>query len=397
METPAPRAVADGVFWVGVNDRIKRLFEALWPLPDGVSYNAYVVDGGDVALIDAAPEEFAYEYLGRVGEVVGDISRVKYLVLNHLEPDHHGATPYILQRLKHVKVVASTAASRLIHSLYKVPADRIIAVKDGDTLDLGRRRLRFIHAPWLHWPETMFTYLEDSGVLFTCDAFGAYGALERGIFDDEVDLDRYISEARRYYVNIVAKYGRNVIDALEKIKPLDVKIIAPSHGPIYRRHVSEMLRLYRKWAAPEPDRRRAVVLFGSMYGRTRQLAEHIAEELRKAGFTTSIYDASDVHPSYILADLVEAYALVVVYPTYDGGVFPYIHNVLHLLQSKSLGRGRVAAVVNTYVWAPTSRQAVEALQKAGFKIVEPVVETKALPDEKALAEIGRLVKALSEI
>ncbi|MFP3213165.1 MAG: FprA family A-type flavoprotein [Thermoproteus sp.] len=390
-----PRSVVDGVYWVGVNDRVKRLFEALWPLPNGVSYNAYVVFGRDAAaLIDAAPEEFLYEYMGRVRSVVEDVSKIRYLVINHLEPDHHGATPMLLRELKHVKVVTSAAATRLIHSLYDVPADRIIAVRDGNTLDLGGRRLRFIYAPWLHWPETMFTYLEDSGVLFSCDAFGAYGVLDRGIFDDEVDLDYYLSEARRYYVNIVAKYGRNVVDALEKIRSLDLKIIAPSHGPIYRRHVDRMLQLYRRWALPEPDRQRVVLLYGSMYGRTKRLAELLAERLRASGLSVSAFNASDVHPSYVLAELVESRIFVLVYPTYDGGVFPYVHFILHLLQSKELGRGRYAAVVNAYTWAPSSKQAVEALQKAGFKIVEPVVETKALPDEKAVAAMERLVESL---
>ena len=389
-----PRPLADGVYWVGVNDRVKELFESMWPLPHGVTYNAYVVVGREAtALIDTVHEDYAYEYLGRVMDAVGDLSKVKYLVVNHLEPDHHGATPYVLSRLKHVKAVVSTTAARLLRTLYDIPEDRLIVVKDGDTLDLGGRTLRFISAPWLHWPETMFTYLQEDKILFTCDAFGSYGLLEKGLFDDEVELADYIKEARRYYANIVAKYGRNVLDALKKIEGLEVKMIAPSHGPIYRSHISEIIALYRKWSAPDPDKRKVVLVYGSMYGRAKKLADTIAQRLEKNGMSVVVFDASTTHPSYILAELVDAYILFLVHPTYDGDVFPPIQNLLYIIQMKEMGRGRAAAVVNTHMWTPTARRVVEMLRKAGFALIEPVVETKALPDRDALAKIDELISS----
>ncbi|MEZ0394583.1 MAG: FprA family A-type flavoprotein [Desulfurococcaceae archaeon] len=392
----APREIASGVYWVGVNDRNKKLFEAVWPIPHGISYNAYAVVGErGVALIDAVDEPFADEYLGKVKEVVGDLDRVKYLVANHLEPDHHGATPLILEKLRDAKLVVSPMASRIAPSLYRLASDRLIQVGDGEAIDLGGKTLRFLHLPWLHWPETMATLDVEDSILFSCDAFGSYGALEGGIFDDEVDLDFYLAEARRYFSNIVAKYSRNVLIALEKVKRIAAKIIAPSHGPVYRQHANRILELYERWAKPEPERDRVLLVYGSMYGRARALAESLARRLEDLGMRVVVQDASTIHPSYVLSELVEARTLVLVYATYDAGIFPPIEWLLYLVQLKELGRGRNAALVNAYSWGPTSKIALEYLQRAGFRVIEPVVETKALPDERAMEEIARLAEAVA--
>lgn len=388
-----PRSIAPNVYWVGVNDYVKELFESLWPIPFGISYNAYVVIGRDgIALIDTVDERFSYDYMGRVREVVGDLNRVRYIVLHHLEPDHHGATPYVLEQIKDAKLVVTPIASKIIKSLYRIPDNRILTVEDGHSLDLGGKTLKFVYTPWLHWPETMMTYLEEDGILFSCDAFGSYGALEDGLFDDEVDMDFYTDEAKRYFSNIVSKYAKNVLDALEKLKGLNIRMIAPSHGPIYRSNVSHILELYRKWSLPEPDKDSVVVVYASMYGRGEEIVDMIIDGLGKAGLSVNMYNVSIDHPSYILSDIVDSYILVVVYPSYDAGLFPYMENLLYILQLKQLGRGRHAALINTFSWAPTSRLALELLQKAGFNIIEPVVETKSIPDEEALSRINSLVK-----
>lgn len=387
-----PRPIVEDVYWVGVNDDVKELFESLWPLPFGISYNAYVVIGRDaVALIDTVDSRFAYEYIGKVREVVGDFDRIRYIVVNHLEPDHHGATPDILGIMPKAKIVTSQMGSRILSSLYRVSSNRIIVIKDGDRIDLGGKTLRFIYTPWLHWPETMVTYLEEDKVLFSCDAFGSYGSLQDGVFDDELDMDFYLDEAKRYFSNIVIKYTRNVLEALEKLKSTEIRVIAPSHGPIYRSDPHKIVELYRKWSQPSPERDRVALIYGSMYGRGETIVEHIIERLSQKNLKITPHNVSTSHPSYILSDLVESYIAVFVYPSYDAGIFPYMEDVMRIFQLKQIGRGRYAAIVNIYTWASTAKQTIELLTKAGFKIIEPIVETKAIPDEEELKKIETLI------
>ncbi len=387
-----PRPIAKDVYWIGVNDDIKELFESLWPLPFGISYNAYVVIGNDaIALIDAVDERFAYDYIGRVREVVGDFNKIYYIVVNHLEPDHHGATPYILEAMPKAKLITSQMGSRILSSIYRVSSNRILAVKDGDKIELGGKTLRFIYTPWLHWPETMVTYLEEDEILFSCDAFGSYGSLQKGIFDDELDMDFYIDEARRYFSNIVIKYARNVLEAFEKLKNIEIKILAPSHGPIYRSNSNRIIELYKKWSQPIPEKDRVLLIYGSMYGRGELIIEHIIERLSQEGLKITSHNVSTSHPSYILSDLVESYIVVFIYPSYDAGIFPYMEDIMRLFQLKQAGRGRYAATINVYAWASTAKQATELLTKAGFKIIEPIVETKAMPNEEELKKMETLI------
>jgi len=393
-----PRAIVDNVYWVGVNDYVKDLFESLWPLTFGISYNAYTVIGRDgVALIDTVDERYAYEYIGKVKEVVGDFSKIRYIVVNHLEPDHHGATSIALELIPNAKLVTTSIGSKILYSIYRVPRDRVVVVKDGDKIDLGGKTLRFIYTPWLHWPETMVTYLEEDKLLFSCDAFGSYGALQNGLFDDELDMDFYIEEARRYFSNIVAKYTKNVLDAIKKLEKIDIKIIAPSHGPIYRSNPNRIVDLYKKWSQSDADKNRVLVIYGSMYGRGEAIVDRIVDRLRKENLIVVEHNASLSHPSYILSDLIESYTTILVYPSYDAGIFPYIDNILRIFQLKQVGIGRYVAIVNTYAWASTAKQATEMLLKAGFKIIEPVVETKAIPDEEENKKIEQLLNNIISI
>lgn len=391
-----PVAIADNVYWVGVNDKVKKLFEALWPIPSGISYNAYAVIGSDcVALIDTVDEAYTYEYLGKVKEVVGDLGKVRYLVINHLEPDHHGATPHILSMLNNAKIVTSQIGSKIIQSMYNVPKEKILVVNDGDRISLGDKTLRFIYTPWLHWPETMVTYLEENRILFSCDAFGSYGVLENGIFDDELDISFYLGEAKRYFSNIVAKYAKHVINGIEKLKNLDIEIVAPSHGPVYRTYISKIVELYVRWSKPEPDKNKVLVVYASMYGRGRTIANTVIDKLKNKKLNVVVHDASLVHPSYILSDVLDASTLILIYPSYDAGIFPSIENLLYLLQLKELGRNRYAGVINVFVWGSTIKHAVEVLQKAGFTILEPIIETKPLPDEKTMNKLDELINNIA--
>ncbi|ADM27727.1 beta-lactamase domain protein [Ignisphaera aggregans DSM 17230] len=391
--------IVDNVYWVGVNDYLKDLFEGLWPLPYGISYNSYVVVGDrDVALIDTVDEHYIYEYIGRVQEVVRDLSRVRYIVVNHLEPDHHGATEELIKMLPNARLVMSSIAMNIANSLYNIPRERIVTVKDGDVIDLGGKKLRFIYTPWLHWPETMMTYLEEDGILFSCDAFGSYGALENGVFDDEVDLDFYLDEAKRYFSNIVIKYSKNVIDAIEKLEKLgiDIRIIAPSHGPIYRSNPRRIIDLYRLWT--DSSRHRDVLLiYGSMYGRTKSIVDTIENSLREKGINIVSIDASRVHESFVLQYVVTSKVLVIIYPSYDASVFPYIYNLLYLFYIKNIGRGRYIAIINTYSWAPTHRETEDIIKKAGFTVIEPIISMRSLPSESDKKTISELIEKIAKL
>jgi flavorubredoxin len=242
----------------------------------------------------------------------------------------------------------------------------------------------------------MMTYLEELGILFSCDAFGSYGALTEGLFDDEVNLEFYLEEARRYFSNIVLKYSRNVLEALSKIERLGLRIsvLAPSHGPIYRRYVDRILALYRDLSIPK----RCVevsVIYGSMYGRTENLVEQVARRFRERGVDVKVVDAARVHPSYTLSEVSNSGALLFIFPTYDASVFPPVKEVMNYLQVKQAGRGRIAAVVNTYSWGASAKEAVEILTKAGFQVVEPVVQLRPLPTEEDLRKLEELVDALA--
>ena len=389
-----PKQVSRHVYWVGVNDCIKDLFESLWPIPGGVSYNAYVVVGRDgVAVIDGVDEHLAYEYIEKVREVANDLDRVRYVVINHLEPDHHASTPRLLSLARKASVIISPVGARLVGSLYSIPRDRIVEVRDGDAVDLGDATLRFIHTPWLHWPETMMVYLEEDGVLFSCDAFGSYGALVDGVLDDEVeDLEYYIEEAKRYFSNIVQKYSKNVLEAIEKIERLGlrVSVLAPSHGPVYRKHVDRIISLYRELSLPR-RRNTVTIVYGSMYGRTERLVEWMAEAFKSNGVQVETIDAARTHVSYILQLIVDSGAVVFVFPTYDASVFPPVREVMSYLVIKQSGRGRPAAIVNTFSWGPSSREALELLTKAGFRIVEPALSIKPLPDPEERRRVEELV------
>lgn len=392
-----PRQIAPGVYWVGANDCVKDLFESLWPIPGGISYNAYVVAGSDgVAVIDGVDKHLIYEYIGKIREVVGDLERVKYIVVNHLEPDHHASTPKLLSLAKNAQVVLSTVGAKIVESLYPIPKDRILEVRDGDRISLGDKTLRFIHTPWLHWPETMMTYLEEDRVLFSCDAFGSYGALIHGVFDDEVDLDYYLEEAKRYFTNIVSKYSKNVLDGIDKIMKLGLRIevLAPSHGPIYRKHADKIVTLYRDLSQPKVCAKASVV-YGSMYGRSEEIVEEVSKTLEKNGISVNVIDVARAHPSYVLYLTWDSGAIVFVFPTYDASVFPPMREVMNYFYVKQFGRGRLAAVLNTFSWSASVKEAVDILVKSGFQVIEPVIATKSRPTSEDKRKINELVEKLS--
>ncbi len=385
-----PIEIRPGIFWVGVNDRTTDLFEGLWPLPHGVSYNSYLVVGKKVALVDSVKGPFGEGLLRNVAQVVPP-DRIDYLVVNHMEPDHSGALPLLRRVAPRAEVVATKAALPMLASFYGI-RDGVRAVGDGDRLDLGGKVLSFHPIPFVHWPETMATFEETEGVLFPCDAFGGFRALDGALFADEVDFSLYEDEVLRYFSNIVGMQSAAVLRAIEKLNGLPVEVIAPSHGLVWRKDPGRIVELYARWARMEGDPGVAIV-YGSMYGETLAMAEAVAHGVREAGVPVRVLDAGRVPTSFLLRDAWRYRGLILGSPTYDTGVFPPVEHLVRLLERKRL-KNRSVGLFGSHGWAGGAlRKLGEKAAELGWDLVGEVGFAGA-PTAEDLArgrELGRAV------
>lgn len=346
------REIAKEIYYVGVNDRVTELFEALWPLPYGVSYNSYIVRGSDkTALIDTVKIDEVRQFLDNV-KGVEQKALIDYLVINHMEPDHSGSIPEVLANFPEIKIIGNRQTVGMVKGFCGVHDDaRFIVVNDGDTVDLGGRRLKFYLTPMVHWPETMMTYVEDEKLLFSGDAFGTFGALDGNVIDCEMDISTYIEEMYRYYSNIVGKYGRFVSNALAKLKGTDIRTICPTHGPVWRDHINEVIEITRRLAAYESEPG-VVIVYGSMYGNTAEAANALASELAALGVRKIIlHNASHSSMSRIISDAFRYEAIVVGGATYSMRLFPKIEEFLIAMETREI-KNKVFAAFGSYTWAP---------------------------------------------
>jgi len=385
--------VVDDVYWVGVNDRRTALFEAIWPIPRGISYNSYLIADEKVALVDTVKDLSLHRYLDKLTNLVGPGRQIDYLVINHLEPDHSGAVPTLKRIFPAMRIVGNKKTAEFLKHLYGVEDTHV--VQDGDTLALGRRTLQFHLTPMVHWPETMMTYETSAGILFSGDAFGGFGTLDGGIFDDEVDIYYFEDEILRYFSNIVGKYAPMVQKAIEKLGALDIKIVASTHGPIWRQDPGRIIDLYQRWSRHEAEPG-VVLVFASMYGNTEKMAEAVARGLAEGGVTTiRTHDVSTSHISFIIRDIWRHGGLVLGSPTYDAGVFPPMEMLLKLLGSKRIGN-RVVGLFGSHGWAGG---AVKAMQKfvegASLELVEPVVDARFAATPEQLDQCRQLGSAMA--
>jgi flavorubredoxin len=368
--------LAKDVFSVGVKDWNRRLFDSLIPLPKGTSYNSYLIKGSQkTALIDTVNPGFEDELRSRI-DSVSDISKVDYLIMNHAEPDHAGSIPFVMQHSK-VVLVCTQKGSDAAQSYFKVPADRIMVVKDGDTLDLGGKSLKFIDAPWLHWPETMFTYLAEDKILFPCDFFGSHTS--HGTFDDECpDL---IIDAKRYFGEIMMPFRTMGAKAMEKLKSYDIRMIAPSHGPIYK-NPSRVMDPYRDWTAGT-TKKKAMIAYVSMWGSVESMVKIAADTLSSAGIEVSVHNLATTDLGEIAKDLVDSRAIVLGAPTVLGGMHPLGIYATHLVKALK-APAKYAIALSSYGWHGAAvKQAVEILG-AGVEIVG-AVEVQGRADEPQVA------------
>ncbi|MFP3295164.1 MAG: FprA family A-type flavoprotein [Caldisphaera sp.] len=390
--------INDGVYWIGVNDLKKKMFENMWPIPEGISYNAYLIEAGnDFVVVDGVEEYFTDIYLEKIKKIAKDFNKIKYIIVNHLEPDHQGSLETLSKIATNAKIIISFVGSKMIKDFYDIPEEKIIAVKDNDVIQIGNRSFMFIHTPWLHWPETMLTFEKTSNILFTCDVFGSYAAFKDGIFDDQVDIKYYIDEAKRYYINIVGRYTKNTLDALNKIEKImkTIKIIAPAHGIIFRHDVNLPISLYYEWAKPKLEKE-VSILYLSMYGHTVKLVDIIKKRLESKGIKVKIIDTAEIHVSYILSETNNSGALIFAFPTYDSSIPMPLNNVIYAYQVKMFGRERPAGIVTGYGWGPIAKQVAELLSKSGFKVIEPLVTVKNKIKEEDINKLNELSDKIIE-
>lgn len=301
--------ITDKIYYVGVNDRNKELFEGLWPLPNGVSYNSYLIDDEKVCLIDTVEVDFFMPYLKNIREVLGD-RQVDYLVINHMEPDHSGAIELIRKYYPGIKIVTNKKAFCMIDGFYGMTTDGV-EVCNGSTLDLGRHKLSFVLTPMVHWPETMVTLDTTTNTLFSGDAFGCFGALNGGIIDSEINCDTFWLEMVRYYSNIVGKYGTPVQNALKKLEGVQLDYICSTHGPVWHEYIDKVVGIYDRLSRYETEEG-IVICYGTMYGNTERMAEVIARAASQAGIKNIVmYNVSKTHHSYIIRDVFRYRGLIV--------------------------------------------------------------------------------------
>ncbi len=384
--------VAEKIWWVGVNDRTTHLFENLWTLPYGVSYNAYLIDDEKVTLIDGVKAEFFGEYLERIKSIL-DGRPVDYLIVNHVEPDHSSAITMLRQVYPNITIVGNKNAITFVKQFYG--EDTVVKeVREGETLSLGEHSLTFANIPMVHWPESMVTFENKTGIAFSNDAFGSYGALNGGIFDDEMDMALFKEETLRYYATIVARFSTpNVQNALKKASSLPIKMICPSHGPIHRGEgVAKTVALYDSMSRQETEKA-AVIVYGSMYGNTAHMAECIADGLYAGGVKKiKIFDSSIADLSEVIREAWRSKGLALLSCCYYMGMFPAMMPVVEKLDNCKIS-GRVLAIAGNYTWSKGAgiKPLVAFVAKPGWDFIDKVVEVKSSAteaDEAALREVG---------
>ena len=389
------RSITDRVKYCGVNDRNKALFENLWQMPYGVSYNSYIVRGSSAsALIDGCEVAHNNDYSAHVLEAL-DGTTPDFLVVNHVEPDHTGAIPMLHCLFPDMKIVGNSKTVDMLKGFYGLADDCFHVVYDGESLTLGDISLQFRLTPMVHWPETMVTYIPEEGVLFSGDAFGCFGALDGAVTDDAMDgIDRYFDEAYRYYGCIVAKYGRFVLNAIDKCASLDIKIICSTHGPVWRANVGRIVEQYSRMAAWKA-RKGVVIAYGSMYGHTAEMAEELAAKLADRGVRNiRLHDLSYAAKGSVLADVMRYDTLVVASPTYNNELYPPVAAFVSALVERGI-ENRTVGVMGAYTWGPMAAKKLAAAfegTKVNLLAPAPMLKQNLIAD--AESEITALADAI---
>lgn len=388
------REIKSDIYYVGVNDRQKRLFEQMWPLPYGVSYNSYLIVDEMIALVDTVDVCFFERYLASIKKIIGD-KPINYLIINHMEPDHSGAIRLVRQAYPDIIIVGNKQTFGMVEGFYGIAGDRY-EVKHGDFLSLGKHTLRFLLTPMVHWPETMMTFDERNGVLFSGDAFGSYGTLDGGVIDHNMNVEHFRDEMIRYYSTIVGKYGSPVQAALQKLKEVEIKMICSTHGPVWEDKLDEVVALYDRMSRYDTDEG-VVIAYGSMYGHTEEMAEAVAEAVSAEGIrNVVIYDVSKTSSSYILMDIFKYKGLIVGCPTYCNQIFPEVESLLGKISVREI-KNHYFGYFGSFTWAGAAVKRIgEWAEKSKMEIVGNPVEMRQAIKDITFEQCYALGKAMAE-
>lgn len=388
--------LTDKVYWLGFNDRRKHKFENQWPLEKGVTYNAYLIDDEKTALIDTAEAPFAGDLVEWIEELLNG-KTLDYLIINHMEPDHSGAIKDVISAYPNITIVGNRQTQPILDGFYSI-TENFVTIKDGDTLELGKHTLQFFTIPMVHWPESMVTYDQTDKILFSNDSFGSFGTLNGGIFDDEIDLNTncFNEEIRRYYSNIVGKYGNQVQKALAKLSTIEIKMIAPAHGLIWRSQIPYIIERYNKWSKMEGEAG-VVIVFGSMYGNTEKMADYIARFLVEEGVRNIVvHDSSKTHSSHIINDIWKYKSVILGSCAYNGGIFPPMAHLMSDLEHYGL-KSRFLSVFGSASWGGGGVRAIKKFaENIKWEIVGEEVEARCSPKKDDIEKCKEIAKAVAQ-
>lgn len=386
--------ITDQIYYVGVNDRNKNLFEGLWPLPDGVSYNSYLIVDDKVCLIDTVEVDFFMPFIKNIQETIGN-RPVDYLVVNHMEPDHSGSIALIKKYYPDITIIGNKKTFGMMSGFYGIEGDNMV-VNNGDTLSLGHHTLKFVLTPMVHWPETMMTLDMEAKTLFSGDAFGCFGALNGGIVDSDINCDSFWLEMVRYYSNIVGKYGTPVQAALKKLAGVPLDYICSTHGPVWHEHIAKVVGMYDTMSKYETEPG-LVICYGTMYGNTERAAEVIARAASEAGVKNIvIYNVSKTHHSYIIRDVFRYGALIVGAPTYNTGLYHEMEVLLDELARRDI-KNRLLGWFGSYSWASKAASRIQEINdnRLHYTAVGTPVEIKQSLNDDSYAQCVALGQAMA--
>jgi len=386
--------ITKDIYWIGVNDRETDIFESLWPLPEGISYNSYLIVDDKVALIDTVKINYNNSFLEKIKNLLGD-KKIDYLIINHMEPDHSGSIKVLKEVYPDIKIIGNQKTMGFLEGFYDIIDDTKV-INEGDILNLGEHKLKFFITPMIHWPETMMTYDEKSKMIFSGDAFGGFSAFSGGIFDDEIDELKIEDEIRRYYSNIVGKYSPIINKTINRLVKNEIKIVGSTHGIIWRDNPEYIINKYHQWSKFEAENG-VVIVYGSMYGNTKSMAQEIARSLVEQGIEKiDLFDASRTNLSFILNMIWKYKGLIIGSCTYNNEIFPPVQSLINALENRGLQK-RYLGIFGSYSW---NGGAVTKLKnfadKSKLKLIKPIVEAKYTPDKECLRECRKLDQNLAK-